>query len=394
MSAPTPFDRPPYDVLAVFDPDGEEPPFAYTTGVFEAYGVPDLFAWGIPDAGVDPGEDWVLSPSDLHGQLSDAVDRLRDGTARDTWDHGLDGGRTLLRTTLVPAEGDLPTYAVSSGTPIRRLHLELIRPPVGAPSPLPLRAATALVRRTQLWAELLLGHDVSVRTDLAQRYGPATAGVRLLLDLLDEADESLLLCITSLEIASSGGTRSAFAELDAIARTAGRSPWVTRARADVDAKLTAFQLRMPVEEREQLDHELGTAFRCAVTAWVVADLVEDEVFRRATASLRAGITRCAAPEDEEPAPPERVAHAVRVAADLAAGRIAPPPEDDVTLEGLRAIWLMAWTGRGRAVLDAADAAGAPRLLEDDRVWELLAAALVLDVAPDVVATLPPQHRAA
>jgi hypothetical protein len=301
MSAPTPFDRPPYDVIAVFDPDGEEPSFAYTTGVFEAYGLPELFVWAVPDAGVDPGEQWLLSTSDQHTQLSDAVQRIRDGA------------------------GD---------------------------------------------------------------------GVRLLLDLLEDSDEGLRLCVASLEIASAGGTRSAFAELDAVARTAGRGPWVTRAKADVDARLTAFQLRVPVEEREELAWDLGTAFRCAATAWVVADLVDDELFRRATASVRAGITRCAAPEDEEPAPQERMAQATQLAADLASGRVRRPPEHEVTLEGLRAIWLMAWTGRGQALMEAVDLAGASELLEDDRVWELLAAALVLDVAPDAVTLLPPQHRAA
>lgn len=74
---------------------------------------------------------------------------------------------------------------------------------------------------------------------------------------------------------SGGGTRTAFAELDALARTAGRGPWVRRAKAEVDARLTAFTLRMPVEEREELDWHVGTAFRCAVTAWVMADLIDE-----------------------------------------------------------------------------------------------------------------------
>ena len=82
MTPHLPFDRPPYDVIAVFDPDGKEPSFAYTTGVFEAYGVPEVFVWSIPDAGVDPGEHWELSTSDLHVQLTDAVQRLRDGETR------------------------------------------------------------------------------------------------------------------------------------------------------------------------------------------------------------------------------------------------------------------------------------------------------------------------
>jgi hypothetical protein len=394
MSTSTPLARPPYDVITVFDPDGEHPPFAYTIGVFDAFGLPELFAWGAPDAGVDPGERWVLSPSDLHRQLTDTVERLRVDATERLWEHGLDGGRTVLRTTLVPPGDDLPTYALSAGTPVRRLHLELIRPPIGTPARLAPAARAALVARTQRWADLLTGELGPVRTGLGQRYGPATAGVQLVLDLLAEADEGLLLCVASLEIAGGGGTMSAFAELDAIARTAGRGPWVARAQADADATLAALALRLAVDDRERLDAEAGVAFRCAVTAWVLADLLDEELFRRATASLRAAVTRCAGPEDEEVPPPERLAHAVRLAADLADDRVRPPQEDDLTVEGLRAIWLLAWTGRGRAVLHAAEAAGCPELLDDDRVWELLAAALVVDVAPEVVATLPPPHRAA
>src|SRR4051794_6013169 len=229
MSASMPFDRPPYDVIAVFDPDGNDPSFAYTKGVFDAYGVPDVFVWAVPDTGVDPGEEWQLSTGDQHTQLSDAVDRLREG-ARDgaTWEHGLDGGHTVLRTTLTSSDDDLPTYLLSSGTPVRRLQLDLIRPPIGTPSRLPAAARKSLVERTQRWADLLVGKEVPVRTGLTQPYGPGTAGVRLLLDLLDVADDEFLFCVESLEVASAGGTRSAFAELDAVARTAGRRPWVAQ----------------------------------------------------------------------------------------------------------------------------------------------------------------------
>lgn len=387
------FDRPPYDVVAVFDPDGGEPSFAYTHGVFEAYGLPELFVWAVPDDGVDPGEDWQLSTTDQHGQLTDAVQRMLAGEVS-SWEHLLDGGRTVLRTTLEPADDDLPTYELSSGTPVRRLRLELVRPPVGSPSRLTKQARTALVRRTQRWADVLLGREVEVRTALGQRYGPGTTGVGLLLDLLTSGDEDLLVTIACMEVASQGGTRSAFAELDAVARTAGRAPWVARAKADVDARLRAAGRRLPADEREVLDTHVGTAFRCAATAWVVADLVDDELFRRATASVRAGRTRCGAPEDDQPAPPERMTPAVQLAADLASGRVRMLTDDEESLDGLWAVWLMAWTGRGQAVMSAAEDAGAEELLEDDRVWELLAAALVVDVMPDVVRLLPPQYRAA
>ena len=299
----------------------------------------------------------------------------------------------MLRTSLVAAD-DLPTYALSAGTPVRRLHLELLRPPVGTPSPLPAAARQSVVTRTQQWADLLLGCELpAVRTGLTQPYGPCTAGVELLLDLLDDAGEEQLLCIASLECVGGDGTRSAFAELDALARTAGRGAWVTRAKAHVDARVTACALRLPVEEREDVDWTVGTAMRCAVTAWVLVDLIDEELFRRATASVRASITRSAGPEDAESAPPELMARATALAGDLAKGRVTASPSPDAA-ESLRAIWLMAWTGRGHALMTAAINAGAYDLLNDDRVWELLAAALVLDVAPDLVTLLPPQYRAA
>jgi len=396
MSPHLPFDCPPYDVITVFDPDGTEPSFAYTSGVFDAYGVPEVFVWSIPDVGVDPGEQWELSTSDLHMQLADAVQQLRDAKGSGAaWEHELDGGRTVLRSAFVDPDDDLPTYALSSGTPVRRLHLELIRPPVGKPSRLPAAAKASVVTRTQQWADLLLGHELPVvRTVLKQPYGPCTTGVQLLLDLLDDAGEELLLCAASMELVGGGGTRSAAAELDALARTAGRGAWVTRARAEVDKRVTAFLRLIPVEEREDVGWHVGTTFRCAVTAWVMADLIDEELFRRATASVRAAITRSAGPEDAESAPPELMSRSTALAGDLAKGRVTPTPSTDAKAESLRAIWLMAWTGRGRALMTAAMEADAYDLLDDDSVWELLAAALVLDVAPDLVALLPPQHRAA
>lgn len=396
MTPDLPFHRPPYDVIAVFDPDGRQPSFAYTSGVFQAYGLPEVFVWSIPDTGVDPGEQWELSTSDLHVQLSDAVQQLRDGTGG-SFEHELDGGRTVLRSTFVAADDDLPTYALSSGTPVRRLQLELIRPPVGRPSRLPAAARASVVTRTQQWADLLLGHELPVvRTALTQPYGPCTAGVELLLDLLSDVDEQSLLVLASLECVNGAGTLSAFAELDALARTAGRGAWVRQARAEIDARIPAATRQLSEDDLEDVSQYAGTTFRCAVTAWVLADLIDEELFRRATASVRAAITRSAGPEDAEPAPAELMTRAAALARDLARGTVdlARP---EVSGESLRAIWLMAWTGRGRALLTAAvDAvdAGADELLRDDHVWEVLAATLVLDVAPDLVALLPPRHRAA
>ncbi len=396
MSPHLPFDRPPYDVIAVFDPDGLEPSFAYTSGVFEAYGVPEVFVWSIPDVGVDPGERWELSTSDLHVQLADAVQQLRDAKgAGAAWEHELDGGRTVLRSAFVDPDDDLPTYALSSGTPVRRLHLELIRPPVGKPSRLPAAAKASVVTRTQQWAKLLLGGELPVvSTVLRQPYGPCTAGVELLLGLLDMAGEELLLCVASMDFVGGDGTRAAAAELDALARTAGRGAWVARARADVDERVASLLWLIPAEEREDVGWQVGTTFRCAVTAWVMADLIDEELFRRATASVRASLTRSAGPEDTQSAPPELMTRATALAGDLAKGRVTPTPSSETHAESLRAIWLMAWTGRGQALMAAAVEADAYHLLVDDRAWELLAAALVLDVAPDLVALLPPQHRAA
>ena len=110
--------RPPYDVIAVFDETGDQPSFASTAGVFAAYGGPELFVWATPDEGVDPGEQWMLSDADQHAELTTAVERLREvGTLEDgaSWDRSLDGGRSVLRVTVIAAESDLPTFAVPPG---------------------------------------------------------------------------------------------------------------------------------------------------------------------------------------------------------------------------------------------------------------------------------------
>ena len=81
----------------------------------------------------------------------------------------------------------------------------------------------------------------------------------------------------------------------------------------------------------------------------------------------------------------------RLGRAIAAGRVALP-EDAYTLDGLRAIWRLAWSGRGGALAGASRAAGIGGLLADDRVWQLLGAVMVLDLVPDLAILLPAAYR--
>lgn len=386
--------RPPYDVIAVFDETGDKPSFAYTTGVFAAYGGPELFIWATPDEGVDPGEQWMLSNADQHAELTTAVERLREiGTLEDgeSWDRSLDGGRSVLRVTVVPAEGGLPTFAVPPGAAVRRLHLALVRPPIGAPTPLTAAAAATLERQVQAWAQVLTRSTARVSTDLDQRYGPGTCGILLLFRMLLDGPEEQDFTVANVELGSDGGTSAADAELDAVARTAGRREWVRQARDDIDSLLAERFGRLDEDGLELVEGRTDTAFRTAGTAWVLRDLIDDELFRRATASVRAFLTRSGAPEDAEPAPPARLAQVRRLAQAIAAGQVAPP-DDAYTLDGLRAVWRLAWSGRGGALTEVTRAADVGGLLNDTRAWQLLAAALVLDLVPDLAILLPVAYR--
>ncbi len=386
--------RPPYDVIAVFDETGDQPSFAHTTGVFAAYGGPELFGWATPDEGVDAGEQWMLSDADQHAELTTAVERLREvGTLEDgaSWDRSLDGGRSVLRVTVIAAESDLPTFAVPPGAAVHRLHLALVRPPIGAPTPLTAAAAATLERQVQAWAEVLRRPPEQVFTDLEQRYGPGTCGVILLLRMLTHGGEDLIYTIVSLESASDGGTSAALAELDALARTAGRRGWVQQAQDDMDIMLADPLDHLDEPDLELVADRIGAAFRTAATAWVLRDLIDDELFRRATASVRSSFARSGAPDDGEPAPPDRLAQVRHLARAIATGRVALP-DDAHTLDGLRAVWRLVWSGRGGALAGAARAAGIGGLLADDRVWQLLGAAMVLDLVPDLAILLPAAYR--
>jgi len=381
--------RPPYDVLAVFDPDGELPDFAYTTGVFDAYTLPELFVWATPDEGVDPGETWVLSPRDQHATLGEAVERGRaQGNLElgDTWDNDLDGGRAVLRVPVVAAEDDLETCALPVGTPLRRLHLTLVRPPIGVAAPLTPEASHALVRRTLAWAEALAIPCPPVDTSLEQVYGPCTSGVDLLLEAISSLEEDDLWTLAAIEGCNEDGTRDAAAGVDAVARTAGRGPWSAMARRHVDEVLSEVLCLHP--ERELVERPIGTALRVAVGAWLVADLVDAQVFRAATASVRCWISRAGIPEDEQPIPAAQVELVRRLLSDLPGW-----PHDDLDRDHLVAAWWLACSGRGSALVDLcveADAVAAT----DDRVWLLLTAAAVSDLRPDLLSLLPPGHRLA
>jgi len=119
--------------------------------------------------------------------------------------------------------------------------------------------------------------------------------------------------------------------------------------------------------------------------WVLSDLLDAELFRRATASLRATLPLDRLLDHEQAAdlgPVEAVHRVVRAAQ---AGRW--PPHPAAVLEDLlpeRAAWLLAWSGRGRALVESF-----PGGLPEGPVGDALRAAVVVDLDPDLGRLLPP-----
>lgn len=68
------------------------------------------------------------------------------------------------------------------------------------------------------------------------------------------------------------------------------------------------------------------------------------------------------------------------------------PADLYTRDGLRAVWRLVWSGRGRALTEVTRAADVGGLLNDTRAWQLLGAAMVLDLVPDLAILLPAADR--
>lgn len=297
----------PYTVELVHCCDCDHPDFAVTDGVGAAYGLPELFVWTVPDEGVDRDEHWELSERDQGAILDAAVGRaLPVGLAVDSWERDLDGGRSVLRITVVPGDAELP---VDPDVPVLRLHLTLVRPAIGTSRPWEPAAVDELHRRLATWAD-------------------ATG---------------------------------------ALLRTAGRSS----ARATAVTLLNDALEILP--DDRTLRRHVGTAFRTAASAWLMLDLLDDELFRRATASVRATVSRAGIPDLPLPLPRQQ--------------------QTKVRRDHFEAAWCLAWSGRGEALADLCVRAGAWKA-RDQRVWQVLAAAAVSDLRPDLLRLLPPGHRLA
>jgi hypothetical protein len=68
-----------WEVVGVFDPDGDTPHFSYTVGL-HTHGLPELHLWARPSEGVDPGEDWAFNERERGALLNSWARRLRPAT--------------------------------------------------------------------------------------------------------------------------------------------------------------------------------------------------------------------------------------------------------------------------------------------------------------------------
>lgn len=377
-------DRPAYDVIAVHDGRRDDPSFGHTIGLPDRYGCAELLVRSVPDTGVDAGEQWSLSPVDLHSQLAEAVDRLRAGLLHlgDSWSSPLDGGRSALVATVVEAD-DQPACVGALDAPVWRLHLALLRPPPGRFVPLDPPTAHALLDRVCRWHDAFgLGLALPPSHD-DSRFGPGSDGVRLVLTHLAGLGPRALQRLAALEAASDDETAAALVEAEAIGRTSGRQHWARAASAAVGLAID----RQPWMRtaRGNLPRLVGDALEPAAIAWVVADLLDPELFRRATASLRATLPLTCLLEHEAPADPGSAGLLHQVVRSAAAG--AWPPHPAAVQESLlpeRAAWLLAWSGRGRALVGAF-----PGGLPAGPVRDALHAAVVVDLDPGLTRLLAP-----
>ncbi len=120
--------------MTVFDPDGMGQDFAYTIGLCER-DLPELRVWARPTDGLDPGEDFALSPRDCAFLLDGWAEELLRGelTAGSLRSLPLDAGAASAVFTAqdpVPAR-ELDALVVDDRAAVITMRWEVQRAPIG-----------------------------------------------------------------------------------------------------------------------------------------------------------------------------------------------------------------------------------------------------------------------
>lgn len=355
-----------WEVIGVFDPDGDKPDFSYTVGL-HAHGLPELHLWARPSDGADPGQDWGLSQHDRHGLLNRWARRLRDGDLRpgSSWTDEMDFG--LVRVTFTVGDPVIPAavdaFAVASGATVLPVRFALERAPSRVEAE-PDAEALALIAA---WtADVVASSGAGAWADDGST-GPAgglLAAVRAAVAAASHRQlTELFYGVLVLDSGTPMGPRRILAGAVAHARVAGRNAAVEVARSlgtadaerlmadpDVDRELMEFMHARPDEERMRggihslLSDGLEVAYACAVLVDVlphgilsaglapvlsaVAPIPQQQFSAEVSRRVRARLGRLSQVELAELANLEFDADAVGavLAAALLAGADAPPFE--------------------------------------------------------------------
>jgi hypothetical protein len=299
--------RPDWTVQVVYDPDGDGADFAYTTGLHDR-GLPELHLWARPDRGVDPGEDWMLSPHDRTMLLNALAWRLIDGTLAvgDTWNERFDAGVAIADFELCPP-GDrehLEAFGIAPGAVVLPVSWSLTRPHEGPLTPL---TQDARIQAETDFRDAAAALEHAPRTtgpspwvlpaapafDASQPFGPLTSLVRARGAQLLAASVTELNCLLrhAVDVEMGGGSLT----FPASSAAASARP-VGRTRALEELREAAVPLLAEVTEGPRwgpvLDSLLGAGprepseeasvarlFRDVVVALLSAEAVADVIPR-------------------------------------------------------------------------------------------------------------------
>ncbi|WP_107764669.1 hypothetical protein [Nocardioides terrigena] len=296
--------RPFWTVQSVFDPDGEGGDFAYTIGLHDR-GLPELHLWARPNRGVDPGEDWMLSPHDRTVLLNTLAWRLLDGALAvgDTWREKFDAGVAVADFELCPPADreHLEAFGIAPGAKVLPVSWSLTRPLEGALTPLTPAARTRAERDLRDAVSALA--DARRQTppsswrpaaaptfDPRQPFGPLTAVVQARGAQLWGASRTQLNCLLrhAVDVEIGGGSVTFPASSAAAsARSVGRTRALEELREAAEA-LVQRVTGLP-RWRQTLDSLLGPGPRESREEASVVRLLRDVVLALLSAEAVADV---------------------------------------------------------------------------------------------------------
>jgi hypothetical protein len=320
-------DRHPWwQVMTIFDPNGQGGDFAYTVGL-ATKGLPELHMWARPSLGEDPGDDWKFSLRDTCVILNQLSWRLLDDelSVGDTWEDSYDGGLVSVRFRLDPAEPAEALDAFRAGdVPVLPVRWSLHRPEPGPLAPMSDRAQHAA---EQLYAELVaeIGPtDMSsigewalpseAHWDPHQKYGPrtplvlaraaqvASAGAEQWQDVFDNALSvdvahsasypAVVAKASAIPVGRDAAVRQLFGDVQRLVDRLGASWGVEGFRAVVDLMVDG-DVGGPPELDERTDHNLRRllfdAFVSFLAVEAVADVVDEQTRLQGQGPVLAGL---------------------------------------------------------------------------------------------------------